>query len=186
MLLYVRRVNPSGRRVGSNDRSIASLDFPLLPWTTTTTTTTTKIMRIAQLFIFVDLTLVTCAHMADHRIRDWLSDQIKQQKLSPLRLSGRHNSYDTHTLTTQEVLDFDFTAQCSEFVDLEMIEIKRSNVVNEITIVTGETHDEAGEEELMQQATKNLQDIANSGDRFVILSVQGTSHESDGYQYHVR
>jgi hypothetical protein len=143
-------------------------------------------MRIAQLFIFVDLTLVTCAHMADHRIRDWLSDQIKQQKLSPLRLSGRHNSYDTHTLTTQEVLDFDFTAQCSEFVDLEMIEIKRSNVVNEITIVTGETHDEAGEEELMQQATENLQDIANSGDRFVILSVQGTSHESDGYQYHVR
>jgi hypothetical protein len=142
-------------------------------------------MRIAQLFIFLELTIVTCAKMTDPRIRDWLSGQIKQQKLSLLRFSGRHNSHDTHTLTTQEVLDFDFAAQCSEFVDLKMIEIRRSNVLDRITMITGEIHDEAGEEDLVQRTTETLQDIANSGDRFVVLSIHDTSHESNGFQYHI-
>ncbi|KAI4854459.1 hypothetical protein E4T44_00159 [Aureobasidium sp. EXF-8845] len=128
-------------------------------------------MRLAQLFIFFDLTLVTFAQMTDHRIRDWLSDQIKQQKLSSLRFSGRHNNYDTRTLTTQEVLDFDFTAQCSEFVNLKLIDIKRSNVVDEITMITGEIHDEADEEELMLQATERLQSMVNSDDSITFDSV---------------
>jgi hypothetical protein len=136
-------------------------------------------MRIAQLFIFLDLTLVTCAQMTDHRIRDWLSAQVKQQKLSPLRFSGRHKIYDTDTHTTQEVLDFDFTAQFSEFVDLKMIEIKRSNVVDEVTIITGESHDEAVEEELVQRAMEKLQCLATLGDKFVLFHLKHASSESD-------
>jgi hypothetical protein len=136
-------------------------------------------MRIAQLSIFLGLTLFTRAQMTDHRIRNWLSDQIEQQKLSPLRFSGRHNSYDTHTLTTQEVLDFDFTAQCSEFVDLKMIEIKRLNVVNEITMITDINHDEATEEQLVQRAIDKLQSLATFGDRSVPSPLRHASSESD-------
>jgi len=128
-------------------------------------------MRIAQLFIFLDLMIVTCAKMTNYRIRDWLSDQIKQQKLSPLRFSGRHNTYDTHTFKSQEVLDFDFAAQCLEFVDLKMIEIWRSNVVDKITMITDDIHAEAGEEDLVQRATERLQDIANLGDSITFDSV---------------
>jgi hypothetical protein len=124
-------------------------------------------MKIAQLVAFLDLVLVTCAQMTDHRIRDWFTGQINQHKLSPLRFSGRHSNFDALTLTTQEILDFDFTAECSEFINLETIEIKRLDAVDKITLITGELHDEAGEEELVQQAIEKLESIVTPGDRSV-------------------
>jgi hypothetical protein len=181
MLLYARRgiLNPSDRRAGSNKRLITLwLSRFFLPTITTT-------MKIAQLVVSLDLAIITCAQMTDRRIRDWFTGQIKQQKLSPIRFSGKHNDFDPHTLTTQEILDFDFEAECSEFIDLRMLEIKRLNDVDRITIISGESHEEAGEEELMQQAFEKLQDIATSGDRSVLFYSQNTSYKSDSVQHHI-
>jgi hypothetical protein len=148
------------------------LSHPLLPTITTT-------MKIAQLFVSLDLALITCAQMTDHRWEDWFTSQIKQQKLSPMRFSGRHNNFDPHTLSTQEVLDFDFKAECSGCIDLKFLEIKSSNVVDRIIMIIEESHEEAGEEELIQQAIEKLQSIITLGDRSVPACSHGHSSESD-------
>lgn len=125
-------------------------------------------MKIAQILISLNLTLVANAQMTDHRIGDWFTGKISQQKQSSLRFYGRHNRFDAQALTTQEIVDFDFRAESSGFVDLKMLEIESSTVADKISILIGELDAEAGEETLVQQAIEELQSIATPGDRSVL------------------
>ncbi|KAI4735785.1 hypothetical protein E4T50_13702 [Aureobasidium sp. EXF-12298] len=125
-------------------------------------------MLITQILISLHLLVVTYAQMTNNRNQDWITEQIKQQKLSPICFSGRHNKLDSQTLTTQEILDFDFQAECSGFIDLNMLEIKSSDIVDKITMIIGGNDEKAGEEELVQQAIEKLQSIATFGDRYSI------------------
>jgi hypothetical protein len=125
-------------------------------------------MKIAHILLCLNFTLAAYAQMTDNYIENWFTEQIKQQKLAPIRFYGRHNEFDGRTLTTRELLDFDFQAESSGFIDLEIIEIKSSDVVDTITLVHGGLEVEAGEEELVQQAIEKLQSIATPSDRYAV------------------
>lgn len=127
---------------------------------------------ILAILAILDFTLVASTQMTDHHIRDWFISRIEQQKLSSLRFSGRHNEYNAQTLNTQEILDFEFKAPCSEFANLDMFEIRSSNLADEIVMVVRPLGHDAGEEELIQQAIDRLKGIVTLGDRLVLLRSQ--------------
>lgn len=142
-------------------------------------------MKPARALVSLNLASIAYAQMTDQRIGDWLIGQIQRQRLSPLRFSGRHNVFDAQTLTTREILDFDFEAECSEFVELKMFEIRSSNDADKITMVTG-VGDDTDEEELVQQAVEKLQGIANRDKRFLSSPVKISSHSSNKIQRGLR
>jgi len=121
--------------------------------------------------------------MTYHRIHDWLTGQIKRQKLSPLRFSGRHNEFDAQTLTTREILDFDFMAGCSGFVELRMFEITTTNAAEEVIMVTGGADDAIDEQGLVRQASEKLHSIANRDNRSLSLPLRNVAHNPNRTQH---
>ena len=178
-LPYGRRgvLNPSGGQAGSNDPPIAlwlAHDFP---------PTTTSNIKAARVLVVLDLAHFAFAQMTNLRIHDWLTSQIKRQKLSPLRFSGRHNEFDAQALTTREILDFDFMAGCSGFVELRMFEITTTNATDEIIMVTGGADDDVDEQGLVRQASQKLHSVANRDNRSLSLPLGNAAHNPDKTQH---
>ncbi|KAH0345869.1 hypothetical protein KCU83_g7554, partial [Aureobasidium melanogenum] len=125
-------------------------------------------MKISQILLYLDLIIVSCAAMTDNRIRDWFNNQIELQKQSAMRFTGRHNVLVTDSNATEEIADFEFHAAISEFADLDVIQIKRSNVV-EKDFVTTARDGKIDDSDLVQQAIERLKSIAALGyDRITI------------------
>ncbi|KAI5272535.1 hypothetical protein E4T47_04201 [Aureobasidium subglaciale] len=101
--------------------------------------------------------------MAKTRLDSWFRNQIEQHKASHIHFSGRHNVVDADTSFIREMIDFDFSAQVSGFVDLSMIEITASTNANTVVMMVAEGTEEAGEEGLLQQAVEKLDCIVLSG-----------------------
>ncbi|KAG9959607.1 hypothetical protein KCU61_g7354, partial [Aureobasidium melanogenum] len=106
--------------------------------------------------------------MTDNRVKDWLNNQIELQKQSAMRFTGRHNVLLTDSSATKEMIDFDFHTAMSEFADLDMIQIKWSDVV-EKDLVTTARDAKTDDSVLIQQAIEKLESIAALGyDRITI------------------
>lgn len=135
-------------------------------------------MKTVSMLVFLNLALVAYAQMANHRIRDWLTAQIKRQTHSPLRFSGRHDEFDAQTLTTRETVDFNFHTECSEFVELKMFEIRSLDDADKIIMLTG-VGDSTHEENLVQQAIDRLHSFANWDVRYPPSPLRNTLHSSD-------
>lgn len=138
-------------------------------------------MKPSRTLVFLNIASIAYAEMTDQHIGDWLTSQIKRQRLSPLRFSGRHNEFDAQMLTTRELLDFNFEAECSGFVDLKMFEIKSLDDPNNITMVTG-VGDDIDEEELVQRAIEKLLSIANRDKRSPSSPLKNNMHSSNRTQ----
>ncbi|KAG9827718.1 hypothetical protein KCU98_g9296, partial [Aureobasidium melanogenum] len=125
-------------------------------------------MKATRLLLYFNLMVVSCAAMTDNRVRDWFNNQIELQKQSAMRFTGRHNVLVTDSNATEEIGDFDFHAAMSEFADLEMIQIKRSDVT-EKDFVTTARDGKIDDSDLVQQAIERLESIAALGyDRITI------------------
>lgn len=106
--------------------------------------------------------------MTENRVKDWFNNQIELQKQSAMRFTGRHNVLVTDSNATKDKIDFDFHAGMSEFADLDMIQIKWSNVVEE-DLVTTIRNAKTDDSDLVQQAIEKLESIAALGyDRFAV------------------
>ncbi|KAG9524854.1 hypothetical protein KCU93_g6107, partial [Aureobasidium melanogenum] len=106
--------------------------------------------------------------MTENRVKDWFNNQIELQKQSAMRFTGRHNVLMTDSNATKDIIDFDFHAEMSGFADLDMIQIKRSNVVEE-DLVTTVKDAKTDDSDLLQQAIDKLESIAALGyDRITI------------------
>ncbi|KAG9514895.1 hypothetical protein KCV07_g7743, partial [Aureobasidium melanogenum] len=106
--------------------------------------------------------------MTGNRVKDWFNNQIELRKQSAMRFTGRHNVLMTDSNATKDIIDFDFHAEMSEFADLDMIQIKRSNVVEE-DLVTTVRDAKTDDSDLVQQAIEKLESIAALGyDRITV------------------
>lgn len=125
-------------------------------------------MKTSQILLCLDLIIVSCAAMTENCVKDWFNNQIELQKQSAMRFTGRHNVLMTDSNATKDIIDFDFHAEMSEFADLDMIQIKRSNVVEE-DLVTTVKDAKTDDRDLVQQAIEKLESIAALGyDRFAV------------------
>ncbi|KAI5204326.1 hypothetical protein E4T38_04719 [Aureobasidium subglaciale] len=100
--------------------------------------------------------------MAKTRLDNWFRNQIEQHKASHIHFSGRHNVVDANSSSIREMIDFDFSAQVSGFVDFSMIEITASTNANTVVMMVAGGTEEASEEGLLQQAVEKLNSISLS------------------------
>lgn len=83
-----------------------------------------------------------------------------------MRFTGRHNVLQPNAIATKETVDFDFHAEMSGFVDLNMIQIRRSGNAEKPFDTTSKD-----ENEMVQQAIEHLEsDTRVPYDRSVICS----------------
>lgn len=126
-------------------------------------------MKISLALLYLNCILVSCAVMTDNRIGDWVKRQIELQRHSAMRFTGRHNVLQPNSIATKEIIDFDFHAEMSGFVDLNMIQIRRLGDAEKAFDTTAKD-----ENEMVQQAIEHLEsDTTISYDRSVNCSFVG-------------
>ncbi|KAH0359188.1 hypothetical protein KCU65_g10091, partial [Aureobasidium melanogenum] len=100
--------------------------------------------------------------MTENRTKDWFNDQIELQRQSAMRFTGRHNVLVPGSTTTNEIIDFDFHAEMSNFAKLDTIQIERSEISEKAFVTTAEDG-KSDETDVMQQAVEQLERIAALG-----------------------